>query len=288
MLKKNKHKNEINSKEPHKKRKLKKSAWSLILVGSLIIVLLSGFGIYTWFKDNKATNNLVEEIVRTTPVEEITAGEEDELVNQPSDENKSDPYWDYVKLPLISVDFKELIEKNSDTVGFIKVNNTNINYPVVQTDNNDFYLNHAFDKSKNGGGWVYLDYRNDINNLKHNTVIYAHGRKNNTMFGSLKNAVKKEWYENNSNHVINISTPEVDSLWQVISVYTIPTETYYLTTNFGTEENHQKFIDTILSRSVYNFNTQVNTNDKLLTLSTCLNDDIKIVLHAKLIKKQAR
>ena len=284
--------NDLNNSQRLKKSKkrLTKKALILLISFALGVLTFSGYNIYKWFSDNKKTTNIIEEIERNIEVQTIEASENDELVNQPkpSEENKSDPYWDYIKLPLVSIDFNKFKETNSDTVGFIKVNNTNINYPVVQTDNNDFYLTHAFDKSKNGGGWVYLDYRNDIDNLKHNTIIYAHGRQNNTMFGSLKNVVKPEWYQNNSNHVINISTPSIDSLWQVVSVYTIPTETYYLTTNFGSEENHQKFIETVVGRSVYNFNTQVNTNDKLLTLSTCLNDDVKIVLHAKLIKKQSR
>lgn len=283
MKKKKINKEEKNNK---KKRKMKKEVWTIIIVVSLGIIAFSGFMIYKWFQDNKKTSALVEEINNTTVVEEVPPSEEHEMVNAP--ENKSDAYWDFINLPLISVDFNELLATNSDTVGFIKVNSTNINYPVVQTDNNDFYLNHAFDKSSNGGGWVYLDYRNSFKTLKHNTIIYAHGRKNNTMFGSLKNITKDEWFNNKDNHTIFISTPTTNMLWQVFSVYTIPNETYYLTTNFGSDESHQKFIDTIVGRSLYNFNTSVNLSDKILTLSTCLNDDVKIVLHAKLIKQQAR
>ena len=68
---------------------------------------------------------------------------------------------------------------------------TNINYPVVQTNDNEYYLGRAFDKSKNDAGWVFMDYRNDVNNLSDNTIIYGHGRLDKTVFGSLKNALKK-------------------------------------------------------------------------------------------------
>lgn len=106
------------------------------------------------------------------------------------------------------------------------------------------------------------------------------------MFGSLKNVFKSNWYQNTKNYIVHISTPTQNTLWQVFSVYHIPTETYYLTSNFGSKESHQKFIDTIIKRSRYNFNTEVNCDDKILTLSTCYNNNEKVVLHAKLIKQQ--
>ena len=90
--------------------------------------------------------------------------------------------WNYLKLnkwiktknlsisemvnDIIDVDIEKLIEQNDDTVGWINVNNTNINYPFMQTNDNKYYLTHAFDKSWNDAGWLFLDYRNNINNNK--------------------------------------------------------------------------------------------------------------------------
>ncbi len=279
------------AKDPNKKTKSKKKKiiWIVIF---LICLCAAGFYIFKivgWGKDNEKIDKLNDDINKIEDlVEEVPNNEEQEAVNPPDKTNKSDDYWDYLKLPLISVDFTELLKKNADTVAFIKVNGTTINYPVVQASDNDYYLNRAFDKSYNGAGWIFLDYRNNINNLDDNTIIYGHGRLNTTMFGSLKNIVKNKWYENTDNYVLNLSTPEENTLWQVFSVYHIPTETYYLTTTFGSEESHKKFIDTIVSRSIYDFKTSVNTSDKILTLSTCYSDTERVVLHAKLIKKQAR
>lgn len=271
-------------KKKKRKLRLKPWVWLVLIFISLGVLSVALLNIFVWNKDNAQMSDIIEDIDKQAEVTEVTdAGEE---VNPP--ENKEDPYWSYIHLPLINVDFSELLKTNNQTVGFIKVNGTNINYPVVQASDNDFYLNHTFDKSSNGGGWVFLDYRNDINNLNHNTIIYAHGRQNTTMFGSLKNIIKNNWYQNTDNYVVNLSTPKENTLWQVFSVYTIPTETYYLTTNFGSKESHQKFLDTMKERSVYDFKTTLNTSDRILTLSTCLNDDVKVVLHAKLIKKQVR
>ncbi len=276
------------NKSSKPKRKLKLWVWVVIAIISILGTSFGVIEILLWVKDNKAIDSEIKDIENTIEVEEVPVNtENEEIVNAPSGEDKSSDYWKYIELPLIDVDFTEMLKKNSDTVAFIKVNGTNINYPVVQAKDNDFYLTHAFSKNSNGGGWVFMDYRNNPNDFDHNTIIYGHGRQNKTIFGSLKNILENSWYTDTDNYVIHLNTPTKKTLWQVFSVYKIPTETYYLTSQFGTEESHQKFIDTIVSRSAFDFNADVNTSDKILTLSTCYNDEIKVVLHAKLIKQAA-
>lgn len=265
----------------------KQYVWIGVLILSLLLIIFAGCKIFIWDQDNKKTNKQIEKITKEVKVEEIPAGEKDTLVNKP-EEDKNNDYWNYIKLPLINVDFNQLKQKNSDTVAFLKVNGTNINYPVVQTSDNNYYLTHSYDKKYNEAGWVFMDYRNNIDSLSKNTVIYAHGRWDTTMFGSLKNVFKNNWYNNTDNYVVHLSTPTYNSLWQVFSVYKIPTETYYITTDFGSDDSYQKFLTTIQNRSTYQFRASVNTNDKILTLSTCYDDNTKVVLHAKLIKTQAK
>ena len=190
---------------------------------------------------------------------------------------------------MVSADFTKLKKKNKDTVGWIYVNNTNINYPFVQTKDNEYYLNHAFDKTKNNAGWIFADYRSDLTNFKKNTVIYGHGRVDDVMFGSLEKVLKKSWYTNKDNQIIKMSTPTENTLWQIVSIYTIKAESYYLTHNFENDASYQKFLNTILKRSIYDFGVEVTTDDNILTLSTCLNyKGDRIVVHAKLVKRQAR
>lgn len=264
--------------------------WIFFLLLSLSGVLFSSYKIYSWDKDNKNIKKQIVEIEEKITVEEVPVSNKDTLINEPKKEgiDKNNDYWNYIKLPLINVNFNDLNSKNNDTVAFLKVNGTNINYPVVQSNNNKYYLTHSFDKNYNEAGWVFMDYRNSADDLQQNTVIYAHGRWDKTMFGSLKNVFKNNWYQNTDNYVVHLSTPTYNSLWQVFSVYQIPTETYYITTSFGTTESFQKFLSTIEKRSKYQFNATVDTNDKILTLSTCLNDNEKVVLHAKLIKSQEK
>ena len=186
---------------------------------------------------------------------------------------------------MINVDFNDLKRTNPDVVSWVKVNGTNNNYPFVQVNDNKYYLTHSFNKSYNAAGWVFLDYRNNNTNNK-NTIIYAHGRTDKTMFGTLRKVLNNGWLNNTDNFVIKISTETENSLWQIFSVYHIPTTSDYLKTDFDEDTEYQNFLDMIKNRSSYNFNTSVNSNDNILTLFTCYSNSDKMVVHAKLIKKE--
>lgn len=204
-----------------KKKKLRFRKWviAVFFVFFLSILSIGSIGIYFWLNDNKEINKMQEKVVDDTNVKEKEDNDNTEQINPP--ENEADDYWDYIKMNLLEVDFNDLLIKNSDTVGWIQVKGTNINYPIVQTTNNDYYLNHAFDKTENKAGWVYMDYRNNAVEFNQNTIIYAHSRYNGTMFGSLKNILNSSWYTNKENHIIRLSTPTENTMWQVFSVYTI-------------------------------------------------------------------
>ena len=131
-------------------------------------------------------------------------------------------------------------------------------------------------------------YRNDINTLNKNTIIYAHGRLDVTMFGSLKNILDNGWLDNSANYVVKLSTEKENTLWQVFSVYRIPTTNDYIKVNFDSNLEFKNWALMLMNRSFHNFNTNISENDNVLTLSTCYNDEEKVVLHAKLIKKETR
>ena len=86
---------------------------------------------------------------------------------------------------IIDTNIESLKQKNKDTVGFIKVNGTNISYPVLQSSDNEYYLRHSFDNTYSQAGWIYMDYRNDSTLKDRNTIIYGHNMLNNTMFSEL-------------------------------------------------------------------------------------------------------
>ena len=272
-----------------KKRKIK-IKWKniiliLIIITSIITLLISIFNIIKWKIDSNKTNYEITNIQENINVEEVQDTENTEIIEPVIEVPKENPYWDYINMNMINVDFGDLKRTNPGVVGWLKVNGTNINYPFVQSSDNDYYLTHSFNKSYNGGGWVFLDYRNNGTNNK-NTIIYAHGRSDKTMFGTLKNVLNNGWLNNTNNYVIKISTETENSLWQVFSVYRIPTTSDYLQTNFNDDIEYQNFLDMIKDRSGHNFDTNVASTDNILTLSTCYNNSDKMVVHAKLIKKE--
>lgn len=282
----------INNDKNNKKRKRKKkknTTWIFVILFSIFIsiIVFCLIKIFVWGKDNKDTSKVINDITNAVNVTLRDDDDNTELVNDTNEEETSD-YWYYIKFPLIDVDITELKEKNSDTVGWINVNNTNINYPFVQTKDNSYYLNHSFDKKYNEAGWVFLDYRNSKNLNNKNTILYAHSRLDKTMFGSLSKVLKSSWYNNKDNHIIRLSTDTENTLWQIFSVYKIPEESYYITTNFNSNEEYTKFLNTIKQRSIHNFNTNLDANDKILTLSTCYSDTERTVVHAKLIKRSPK
>jgi sortase B len=253
---------------------------SLTLTIYFICIFLST----RWYVQKLKINELTASILEATKILENEKAEEiDQTEYTPTDNDK------YSNISFLNVDFTELLQKNSDTVAWIKVNNTNVNYSVVQADDNEYYLKHDFNKNSNFGGWVYGDYRDDFTYFGNNTILYAHNLINRTMFGSLIWCQKESWYTNEENQYIKISTPTSNTIWKIFSIYQIKPEVYYLKTYFETTEEHQEFLDTLKNRSIYNFNEELTSSDKILTLSTCSDDGTKrAVIHAKMVKAEYR
>ena len=186
----------------------------------------------------------------------------------------------------IKIDFDALKTQNPDTVGYIKVNGTSIDYVVVKTVDNEYYLKHDFNKNYNSAGWIFADYNNRFDSTDKNIVIYGHNMKDGSMFGTLKNILKSEWQEDLNNREITLVTEQGQYKYQVFSVYSIEAEDYYINTIFNTDEVYSNFLNEIKSRSDYNFNVDLSSNDKILTLSSCIGyGSSRVVLHAKLINE---
>lgn len=271
------------------KKRLKRKIlfWRIIIGVSIIIFIVSLFFLLeSYFYDYKITKvtNKINDIAQVKEIPITTTQTETE--NQEEQEKELTDYETFENISMLSVNFDALKNKNPDTVAWVNVPGTKINYPVVHYTDNSYYLKHSFDRSYNKKGWVFLDFRNNLDNLSKNNVIYAHGLLNNQMFGSMRNVIKPSWYNNKNNHYIKIATPSYTSIWQVFSTYTIEPESYYITTKFNNNEEFKTFIDTIKSRSVYDYNVEVTENDNIITLSSCYSDFKRMVLHAKLVAKQ--
>ena len=225
------------------------------LIGVIAIILLLSFNvkkIIKWKKDSSETNNILEK-------------ENQKIINKENNKENNKEF-------------------NKDIVGWIKINNTNIDYPFVKYIDNKYYLTHNLNKEKSTAGWIFLDYRNNINLKNKNSIIYGHARKDKTMFGTLKYVLKKEWYKNKENQIININIKNKKYKYKIFSIYTIKKENYYLQTEFKEDKEYKNFLNILKRRSIYNFKVDTKKINYILTLSTCYKDDKRVVVHAKLIE----
>ena len=181
------------------------------------------------------------------------------------------------------IDFDSLKNQNPDTIGYLKLKGTNIDYIVVQGEDNSYYLTHNFNRDSNREGWVFADYRNLFDGSDRNIIVYGHNTNDGSMFGSLKNILYEDWLQNTDNHIIDFVTEKEASSYQVFSVYRIYKEDYYIQTEFE-DVSYRDFLQTLLNRSFYDFGVDLTEEDSILTLSSCAeNSSMRIVLHAKKI-----
>ena len=261
MNKQNKKGNRYKENTKRKVKTNKNLIPNIILIFFIILFVFSGFKIIMWFLNNRENKKIAEEISQAITINEENVEEKEKY----------------------KVDFQTLKEKNSDTVGFLKVNGTNIEYTVVKGTNNSYYLKHNFNKESNSAGWIFADYKNKVDGTDKNLVIYGHNMRDDSMFGSLKNILNDDWHNEEENKYVTFITENDNSIYEVFSVYQVADEDYYITTDFKDNEFND-FIKTIKSRSKFDFGVDVNENDNILTLSTCANNNkYRVVLHAKKI-----
>lgn len=228
----------------------------------------------------KDAEEFVNEDDNDTDIDYIDVAPEEETTTTKKKSNYVSSY--YTNFEQV---FDNLLKKNDNTVGWIQVNNTKINYPVVQADTNSYYLNRDYFKKKNSMGWIFMDYRNSIETLDKNTIIYGHNIKQGIMFGTIKNMMNKSWYSNASNQTITFNTLNKNMKWQIFSLYQINETEDYLKTEFESDEDYMNFLNMLKGRSKNNFNVELTPNSKILTLSTCFSHSTRHVVHAVLIEE---
>lgn len=258
----------------------------IIALICLVGIGYSGWKIIEWKIDSNKTIEQTNIIEEASDVVEQDDDESTETVasNEPPDT----PYWNYIKMKLIDVDFTELRKINNEVSGWVQVGGTNINYPFAKTGNNDFYLTHSFDRSYSKAGWVFADFRNRVDGTDKNLILYAHGRYDATMFGTLRNILTSGWLNNPDNFTVRTINNNEKALWQVFSVYKIPATNDYIQTTFSNNEEFGRFAESLKNRSSHDFHATVSGEDRILTLSTCYSSEERVVLHAKLIKRAPR
>ncbi len=263
---------------------------TLLACASLAILISAGSTVFIVLSNMKSEQNVeeiksrIEETISNVNIEkvdnniEIVDNEDDNDIDNTKPERPAVSLEEYM-LPKM----RTLLDLNIDTVGWIIVPGTNIDYPIVKGYDNNYYLEHNYDKKRDYNGWVYMNYTNNIQNLDKNTILFAHNRfYSGVMFGTLNNLAKEEWYSNAKSTRITFNTMFDEGQWEVFSVYNIKVTDDYLRTSFDSDEDFLNFVDMLRQRSIFQSDTIIDENDKILTLSTCVENDKRLVVHAVL------
>ena len=246
----------------------------VIIVIASLAALTAAFMIFKTARDYKAasdeydslrqyaseevsTTDTAEKVSDIKPIELEEAEERKELK---SNENRED-------FPEMEVDFKALREKNPDTVGWLYVGSCGISYPIVQGEDNDYYMNHTFEGTVNSSGAIIMDYRDDKYLKDWNTFIYGHNMKNGSMFGSLKKLLKDETLYD-SDPYIYVYLPGYIYRYKIFSYYKDePDSKMYWTAD--TLQEYRQYIRDALSLSVRDLGVETSEENNMVTLVTC-------------------
>lgn len=220
----------------------------LLLVFFILSFCFCIYKILDIFKELDEAENLKEELIEIIDIPDV-----------PSEE------------PEFTINFEELRKINSDVVGWIVIEDTQINYPIVQGSNNSFYLNHSYDKKWSGYGSIFLDSASSKDLSDNNTFIYGHNTQNGSMFGQLYKYMSFDYYKDHS--VIYLYTPDANYKADIFSVYIDSTESNSYNQIYFSQEEYEQYIDIIKKKSRYDTQIEVNpSEDKIITLYSCSHE----------------
>lgn len=242
---------------------MRKIVYTIITILLIDLVLISSYLIFKEKKQNEKQENTFEDLIEIV---------EENIENQ--EERK--------------IDINKLYEENKDIVGWLKIDNTTINYPIMQNINDpNYYLHRDFYKNYSSYGTPYMAKQCNLNS--DNIVIYGHHMKNNKMFGELEKYKSKDFYNNHK--IITFTTLEKEYSYEIFAVfkttvYTKNTFRYYENINFENKKMYNDFINICKDKSLYQTGIEIKDKEKLITLSTCeySNKNSRLVIVARKIK----
>lgn len=184
-----------------------------------------------------------------------------------------------------TVNFEALAAINPDCKAWLLSEETALSYPVVQGEDNEYYLNHLFNGEKNGAGCLFLDAVNQPDFSDRNSVIYGHAMKNGTMFASLANYEKQEYYD--AHPVMHLLTADASYEMQIFAAGVVSLDARVWETEFETQDDFALWLEDVSAESQIETSVVPKASDHVLTLSTCTygSGDARLVVLGVLVKK---
>lgn len=226
----------------------------LLLIVLTIIVVLGGIYISYYLYNNYKTRKDNTEILSNVKIDEtdITETKTERMLQ-----------------------LEKLQKENEEIIGWLEIEGTNINYPVLQASDNDYYLTHNYKKEKTSTGSIFLDKDFDLINGSSNYLIYGHRSKSGLMFEDLMKYAKEDFYKEHTK--VKFTTNKDDSVYEILSVFYSRVYykseknvfRYYYFVNANNEQEYNDFVNNAKKVSLYDTGVTANYGEQLLTLSTC-------------------
>ena len=251
-----------------------------VAICSLVALLCLGYVFFYYYLYERNSNEY--EHLASLKTEETVATDAQVHINYTKEEEK--------KELVVLEKYKKLFSQNKSLIGWIKIDDTNIDYPVMQTVNNEYYLDHNYNQQYDKNGSIFLDKDCDITNPGTNMIIYGHHMKSGKMFGNLKLYSNKDYYDKHP--IIQFDTIYEEGRYQIMYVFRsrIYNEDeivfkYYQFFDVATPEEFDSNMSEMAKISLYDTGVTAKYGDKLITLSTCDNSeqDGRFVVVAKKI-----
>ena len=251
-----------------------------VAICSLVALLCLGYVFFYYYLYERNSNEY--EHLASLKTEETVATDTQVHINYTKEEEK--------KELVVLEKYKKLFSQNKSLIGWIKIDDTNIDYPVMQTVNNEYYLDHNYNQQYDKNGSIFLDKDCDITNPGTNMIIYGHHMKSGKMFGNLKLYSNKDYYDKHP--IIQFDTIYEEGRYQIMYVFRsrIYNEDeivfkYYQFFDVATPEEFDSNMNEMAKLSLYDTGVTAKYGDKLITLSTCDNSeqDGRFVVVAKKI-----
>ena len=250
---------------------MRKGIMILLCLIFAAIAIFSGYQIVTTLQEYKAGEEAYSDLQQYIYIPEQTQNVGDGMTtaapeqNQGQDTEETAPVATEPAGPRVNFDM--LLDINSDVVGWIYLEDSKINFPVVQGDDNAEYLYWLINGEYNSAGTPFVDYRNEADFSDRNTVIYGHNMNNGTMFADLHKYTDQEYY--NSHPVIQLLTPQGNYTLEIFAGYITGLDADAWQLSFESDEEFEEWLEEAQEKSAFVSSVIPTVEDRVVTLSTC-------------------
>lgn len=252
---------------------MKKRVRNLIRLVLLVVFAVSTVLLIRQWRDNTDAEAAYQDAV-SIAMQKTAEKLPEKTKAEPAEPEKPVTIWvpapvedDPVMEEMTGISLAALREVNPDVTGWIRIPETKVDYPILQGEDNDFYLNHTWEKEPNSLGSIFLEHQSSSNMTDYNTIIYGHNMKNGAMFGDLDLFSLQRFWENHP--YVYILTDDGVYRYEIFAFCQAEVESLTYGLNPRRTDTKEKFLNLSLETAWYDTGIKPPVTDRILTLSTC-------------------